>query len=159
MMIKKTSNPQLTLLVIIVSLFVASMLNVYPLDTDIARIRPMLLVSVLIFWNMYKPRYVGIVATLAVGLFADLLFDTLLGQQAFCVLIAAFCVRLGSQYIKQLSFVSSWILASICLAVFQISLWLLQLITQTALVVDLGWSLVTSILVWPVLMWLLQKFR
>ncbi len=159
MVLKKTSNPQLTFVVIVISLFVAAMLNVYPLSPDIAKFRPMFLITVLLFWSMYKPRYVGLVATFGIGLFADLLFDTLLGQQAFCVLIASFFVRLGSQYIKQLGFVSSWVLASVCLVLFQGSLFMLQIMTQTVFMKELGGSLLTSILLWPVLMWLLQKFR
>ncbi len=159
MIIRRNSNPSLVSFVIIISFLVACMLNVYPLTADIAKFRPMILICLLIFWNIYRPSYVGVGVAICLGLFADLLFDTLLGQQAFCALVAIFFVRLMSQYIKQLNFFNAWILASFGLIVFQSTLWTLQVITQRVFMTEMGWSLLTSILMWPILVWVLQKFR
>ncbi len=159
MMIRRNSNPRLITFVIVISFFIACMLNVYPLTANYAKFRPMILISLLIFWNIYRPSYVGVGVAVCLGLFADLLFDTLLGQQAFCALTAIFFIRLLSLYIKQLTFVHAWILASLGLIVFQSTLWTLQVITQRVFMAEMGWSLLTSILMWPALVWVLQKFR
>ncbi len=159
MITRRHSNPRLIIFVILISFFVACMLNVYPLTADVAKFRPMLLICVLIFWNIYRPSYVGLGVAFCLGLLADLLFDTLLGQQAFSALTAIFCIRLFSLYIKQLTFLHAWILASVGLLVFQATLWTLQVITQRIFMAEMSWSLLTSILIWPVLVWVLQKFR
>ncbi len=159
MMIRRHSNPRLVSFAILLSFLVACMLNVYPLTTGYAKFRPMILISLLIFWNIYRPSYVGIGVAFCFGLFADLLFDTLLGQQAFSAVIAIFFIRLLSLYIKQLTFVHAWILASLGLIIFQSMFWTLQVITQRVFMAEMGWSLLTSILMWPFLAWLLQKFR
>ncbi len=159
MMIRRHSNPALIRFVIMISFLIACMLNVYPLTADVAKFRPMILICLLIFWNIYRPSYVGVGVAVCLGLFADLLFDTLLGQQAFCALITIFVIRLINLYMKQLTFVHAWILASVGLIVFQSTLWTLQLITQRIFMTEMGWSLLTSILIWPILVWVLQKFR
>ncbi|MBS9779525.1 MAG: rod shape-determining protein MreD [Moraxellaceae bacterium] len=158
-MIKRHSNPKLITFVILISFFVACMLNVYPLTADVAKFRPMILISLLIFWSIYRPSYIGIGVAFCLGLCADLLFDTLLGQQAFCAVITVFFIRLMNQYIKQLTFIHTWILASFGLIIFQCTLWIMQVITQRVFISAMGWSLLTSILMWPVLAWFLQKFR
>ncbi len=159
MIIRRNTNPRLLIFIILISFLIACMLNVYPLTADIAKFRPMILICLLIFWNIYRPSYVGVGIAVCLGLFADLLFDTLLGQQAFCAVITIFFIRLMSQYIKQLTFMNTWILASLGLIVFQSTLWTLQVITQQVFMGEMGWSLLTSILMWPTLVWVLQKFR
>ncbi|MBS9780102.1 MAG: rod shape-determining protein MreD [Moraxellaceae bacterium] len=159
MMTKKHYNPRLISFVILISFLVACMLNVYPLTANFAKFRPMILISLLIFWNIYRPNYVGVGVAVCLGLFADLLFDTLLGQQGFSALVAIFVIRLISQYIKNLTLIHAWLIASLGLIVFQAMLWTLQVITQRMFMAEMGWSLLTSILLWPILLWVLQKFR
>ena len=146
------------LLAIIISFVVASSLNVYPLSPTMATLRPMVMIMVLIFWLMFQPRYVGFFIAFAIGLIADLLLDTRLGQQAFAAVVVGLVVKTSSIYIKQLNTASAWFIATLALIAFQLSLWVLQLITQNVFVVQSGLSIVISILSWPLILLLLRNF-
>ncbi len=146
------------LLAIIASFVVASSLNVYPLSPTMATLRPMVMIMVLIFWLMFQPRYVGFFSAFAIGLIADLLLDTRLGQQAFAAVVVALVVKMSSIYIKQLNTASAWFIATLSLIAFQLSLWILQLITQNVFVVQSGLSIAMSIISWPLVLLALRNF-
>lgn len=146
------------LLAIILSFVVASTPNVYPLSPTMATLRPMIMIMVLIFWLLFQPRYVGIFTAFVVGIAADLLMDTHLGQQAFAAVVMVLVLRIASIQVKQLNTLSAWFLATIGLVVFQLSLWILQLLTQSFFVAQSGLSLLMSILSWPLILLVLRGF-
>ncbi|WP_367110828.1 rod shape-determining protein MreD [uncultured Psychrobacter sp.] len=146
------------LIAIALSFVVASSPSVYPLSPSMATLRPMIMIMVLIFWLLFQPRYVGVFTAFIIGLIADLLMDTHLGQQAFAAVIMVLALRLCSLQVKQLNTFSAWLLATIGLIVFQLSLWLLQLMAQSIFVVQSGLSLLISILSWPLILLILRGF-
>lgn len=146
------------LLVIALSFVVASSLNVYPLDSSFASLRPMVMIMVLIFWLLFQPRYVGVFTAFTIGLIADLLLDTLLGQQAFAAVTVALFIKVISIYIKQVNTAIIWIIASLSLVVFQLMLWLLQALTQNVFFFQSAFSLLISILSWPLILLVLRRF-
>lgn len=148
----------LLLVSIVASFVVSSSLNVYPLSPTIAALRPMVMIMVLIFWLLFQPRYVGVFVAFAIGLIADLLMDTHLGQQAFSAVMVTFFIKVSSIYVKQLNTLSAWVLAACSLVVFQLSLWLLQLLTQGIFVAQSGLSLLMSMISWPLVLLVLRKF-
>ena len=144
--------------VIVLSFIIASSLIVYPLSPSMATLRPMVMVMVLIFWLLFQPRYVGIFSAFTIGLIADLLMDTHLGQQAFSAVIVALVIKVTSIYIRQLNTISAWIVASLGLFVFQASLWMLQMFVQDVFVAQSTFSLLMSIISWPLVLLTLRKF-
>lgn len=144
--------------VIVLSFIVASSLSVYPLSPSMATLRPMIMIMVLIFWLLFQPRYVGIFSAFAIGLIADLLMDTHLGQQAFSAVAVALMIKVTSIYIRQLNTISAWIIASLGLFVFQASLWMLQMFVQDVFVAQSTFSLLMSIISWPLVLLTLRKF-
>jgi len=148
----------LLLIAIILSFVVASSLNVYPLNPNMATLRPMALIMVLIFWLLFQPRYVGIFTAFTLGLIADLLMDTRLGQQAFAAVVVALIIKITSIYIRELNTASAWLIATLGLVVFQLILWILQLITQNIFMAQSGLSLLMSIISWPLVLLALRKF-
>lgn len=142
----------------VLSFIVASSLSVYPLNQYLATLRPLFMIMVLIFWLLFQPRYAGVFMAFTVGLIADLLTDSLLGQQAFAAVVMAFIIRLTSFYLKQLNTLSAWMVATLSLLVFQSTLWLLQVITQSTFVAQSAFSLVLSIISWPLVLFTLKKF-
>ena len=143
---------------IILSFVIASSLNVYPLSPSMATLRPMVMIMVLIFWLLFQPRYVGIFTAFTIGLIADLLMDTHLGQQAFAAVAVAFFIKITSIYIRQLNTISAWLLASLGLVVFQLCLWILQMFIQNGFVAQSALSLLMSIISWPLVLLALRKF-
>ncbi|MGP4713833.1 rod shape-determining protein MreD [uncultured Psychrobacter sp.] len=148
----------LLLLAIVSSFVVASSLVVYPLNSSMATLRPMVMIMVLIFWLLFQPRYVGVFTAFLIGIIADLLMDTRLGQQAFAAVVVAFFTKISSIYIKELRTSSAWLLASAALIIFQLNLWLLQMFTQGVFVAQSAFSLLMSIVSWPLVLLILRKF-
>lgn len=144
--------------VIVLSFIIASSLSVYPLSPSMATLRPMIMIMVLIFWLLFQPRYVGIFSAFAIGLIADLLMDTHLGQQAFSAVAVALMIKVTSIYIRQLNTISAWIIASLGLFIFQASLWMLQMFVQDVFVAQSTFSLLMSIISWPLVLLTLRKF-
>jgi len=148
----------LLIVVIVLSFIVASSLNVYPLSPSMATLRPMIMIMVLIYWLLFQPRYVGIFTAFTVGLIADLLMDTHLGQQAFAAVVVALVIKVTSIYVRQLNTISAWLIASLGLVVFQLTLWILQMFIQGVFVAQSSLSLLMSILSWLLVLFALRKF-
>lgn len=146
------------IMMILLSFIISSSLNVYPLSPSMAALRPMVMIMVLIFWLLFQPRYVGILIAFVIGISADLLMDTRLGQQAFSAVVVAVVIRFSSIYIKQVNAASAWLIATVGLLAFQLTLWILQLITQSQFVAQSGLSLLMSIISWPLVLLALRKF-
>lgn len=143
---------------IILSFVAASSLNIYPLNPSMATLRPMVMIMVLIFWLLFQPRYVGIFTAFTIGLIADLLMDTHLGQQAFAAVVVALVIKITSIYIRQLDNISAWLVASLGLIVFQLTLWILQVFIQNVFIAQSALSLLMSIISWPLVLLALKKF-
>ncbi len=148
----------LLLAIIVLSFIIASSLSVYPLSPSMATLRPMIMIMVLIFWLLFQPRYVGIFSAFTIGLIADLLMDTHLGQQAFSAVLVALVIKATSIYIRQLNTVSAWLIASLGLIIFQVSLWILQMFIQNVFAAQSALSLLMSIISWPLVLLALRKF-
>lgn len=146
------------LIAIVTSFVVASSLNVYPLSPSMATLRPMIMIMVLIFWLLFQPRYVGIFTAFTIGLAADLLMDTHLGQQAFAAVTVALVIKISSIYVRKLNTVNAWLIASLGLLLFQLSLWMLQMFIQNIFVAQSAFSLLMSIVSWPLVLLVLRKF-
>ena len=148
----------LVLIVIALSFIIASSLSIYPLSPSMAPFRPMVMMMVLMYWLLFQPRYVGAFIAFVIGLVADLLMDTHLGQQAFAATLVALFIGSMGRYTKQLTLIKAWAIASIGLTLFQATLWLLQTIVQDASVVKTISSLLVSIISWPLVWLVLRRF-
>ncbi|GAA0797597.1 MULTISPECIES: rod shape-determining protein MreD [Psychrobacter] len=152
------NSTALLIVVIVLSFIIASSLNVYPLSPSMATLRPMIMIMVLIYWLLFQPRYVGIFTAFTIGLIADLLMDTHLGQQAFAAVVVALVIKITSIYVRQLNTISAWLIASLGLVVFQLNLWMLQMFIQNTFIAKSALSLMMSIISWPLVLLALRKF-
>ena len=76
-----------------VSLLLALLLGLVPLPAILQPLRPYWLALVLAYWVIEAPDNAGLGLAVIVGLVADLMFGTLLGEQALRLLIMAFIVQ------------------------------------------------------------------
>lgn len=146
------------LLIVIASFIFASIVNIYPMSLGTSRLRPMALIMVLIFWLINKPRYIGVGIAFMIGIISDLLLDTRLGQQGFAAVIMAFAIRFVGQYIRELNLSTAWIMATGALLIFQVTLWLVQYITQNIFFTNGMFGLLISIVSWPLIYLVLIRF-
>lgn len=77
---------------IVATLLVAFALALWPLPDQWGYYRPQILVLVLCYWLLEAPDRIGMGAAFLVGLAADLMFGTLLGEQALRLSVIAFLV-------------------------------------------------------------------
>jgi rod shape-determining protein MreD len=76
-----------------ISVFVALLLGLLPLPDVLLPLRPYWLALVLAYWLIEAPDSVGLGVAFIVGLLADLLFGSLLGEQALRLVILAFILQ------------------------------------------------------------------
>lgn len=145
--------------VIIISLILASMANIYPLDFAVAMFRPMFMIVVLIFWVLYQPRFVGISIAFLVGLLCDLLLDTMLGSQAFSVVAAVLLVQNLRILTKKLTLSSSWIIGTAGLVVYRLFMWVFELFSYEYVGFSAVVGLLMSILIFPFVWTVLSKIN
>lgn len=157
-MAKPIKKPTFIYAAMLTSFIVASAFNVYPLVDNLALLRPMAMVMVLVFWLIFQPMRIGVGLAFLVGLTLDLLLDTKIGQQALCAVMVAFFIKFMSGYVKQLSTSLVWLLASVCLFAYQSGLILLHLLSGGGFVPQLYISVFISILAWPLLLLVLARF-
>ena len=75
------------------SLFVGLLVLVLPLPLGLGVSRPYLLAMLLCYWLLEAPDRVGLGTAFLVGLLADLVAGTLLGEQAMRLVVLAFLVQ------------------------------------------------------------------
>lgn len=78
--------------VILASFAIAFVLVLWPLPEYLAPFRPNWLALVLCYWLLESPERVGLGVAFLLGLVADLVFGTLIGEQALRLCVIAFIV-------------------------------------------------------------------
>ncbi len=76
-----------------ISLVIALLLGLLPLPELLQPLRPYWLALVVAYWVIEAPDSVGLGFAFAVGLIADLMFGSLLGEQALRLVIMAFILQ------------------------------------------------------------------
>lgn len=76
-----------------VSLIAALLLGLLPLPASLAPWRPYFLALVLAYWVLEEPDHAGLGFAFLVGIFADLAFGNLLGEQALRLTIMTFILQ------------------------------------------------------------------
>ena len=75
------------------SLLLALLLGLLPLPDPIAPLRPYWLALVLAYWLLETPDWAGMGVAFVIGVFGDLTFGTLIGEQALRLVVIAFLVQ------------------------------------------------------------------
>lgn len=96
------------------SLLVALMLGLLPLPNTVAAFKPFWLALVLCYWLLEGPERVGLGVAFLIGLAADLLHGTLLGEHALRLCMLAFIVL---RFRPRLRFFTLWQQALAVLAI------------------------------------------
>ena len=143
-----------------VSLFLALLLGLLPLHGSLQPLRPYWLALVLAYWVIETPSRAGLGLAFACGLFADLVYGGLLGEQALRLVIMAFILQ---RFRARLRFFP---LSQQALAIG--ALLLNDRIVEAAIHLALGqptlawtywWAPLVGMLLWPPLFLLLDALR
>lgn len=137
--------------VIWLSLVLALLLSVAPMPDFLASGRPLWLALCLTYWILALPSRIGMVAAWFFGLFADVLYGTLLGQNALVLMLTSFLVLTLQQ---RLRIFPRWQQCLVLLALFGLAqllkLWLFVLSGQRPPdTLQFLYPVLISALLWP----------
>ncbi|WOE32801.1 MULTISPECIES: rod shape-determining protein MreD [unclassified Acinetobacter] len=145
---------------IIISVVIASVLTVYPLSYAISGWRPCFMFMVVLFWIMGQPTWCGVWFAFTTGLFTDLLIDAPLGMNALSFVVITFIARYLTRERYIMTFNNLWVITILALIAYLMLTFLMQVMGGIAFVYTRhGQPLLSSILVWPVMYYLLKKWR
>lgn len=148
------------LFAIIFSVIVASILVVYPLSYELSGWRPLFMLMVTLFWVLCQPTWCGIWFAFATGIFMDLLLDAPLGLNALSFIFIAFVARFLTRERRILTFGNLWVITAIALVAHLMFIFFAQIVAGLQFSFARHWlPLLTSILIWPVIYYLLRKWR
>ena len=81
-------------IVILISLFIAMLMNTIPFPEVISVFKPDWVAMVLIYWAMALPNRVGVFSGWCLGLFVDVLEGSLFGINALSLALVAFLIQM-----------------------------------------------------------------
>jgi rod shape-determining protein MreD len=141
------------------SLVLALMLQILPLSVAMAHWRPQFVFLVAIYWLFRVPSFHGIAFAWMCGLMLDLVMGELIGRHAMSFALCAYLLRLLQQRFQYMTIFHQLFL------VFPLVLLHQLLVHSTTLMLRPTWQgelvvapAVSSLLIWPLLAWVLAKF-
>ncbi|MBA1188578.1 rod shape-determining protein MreD [Pseudomonas entomophila] len=139
---------------------VGLLLSVSPMPQFMEVFRPMWLAMLVAFWALAVPNRVGMTTAFVLGLAEDVLYGTLLGQNALILTLITFLVLSLQQRLRMFPL---WQQSLVILVIFGIAqliqLWLSALTGNRLPTLALVWSAVVSALLWPWLSFALRDVR
>ena len=146
--------------VIWLTFVVGLLLSVSPMPQFMEVLRPMWLALLLAFWSLTVPHKVGMATAFLLGLAEDVLYGTLLGQNALVLTLITFLVMSLQQRLRMFPM---WQQSLVILVIFGlaqlIQLWLSALTGNRLPTLALIWSAVISALLWPWISYGLRGLR
>lgn len=142
------------------AIFLALILNIYPLSHNLAIIRPEFLCLLVIYWVINKPHQLGVVFAWCAGLLQDIVEINVWGAHALALTILAYICLLSWQRIRSYS-------------IWQQSMWVFVLVGTHQVIVSWVQGLagyhspthliilptLSSALLWPLVSWLLLRMQ
>ncbi|MCW8038914.1 rod shape-determining protein MreD [Acinetobacter entericus] len=148
------------LFAIIISVIMASALMVYPLSYELSGWRPLFMLMITLFWVLCQPTWCGVWFAFGTGLFVDLLVDAPLGMNALSFVLITFIARFLTRERRILTFSNLWVISSIAILAHLFFIWIAQVMSGVHFSFARHWQpLLSSVLVWPVIYYLLKKWR
>jgi len=135
---------------VILSFLVAFILTLIPLPEEWSLWRPEWLALTLVHWGLVSPKKSSLVLAWFIGLFLDVITDSVLGQHAFGLLLVLFItLRMRPRILKDSLFQQLFLLFLSLGSYLLINLWIMGITGNT----PSGWgywlTVITSLMVWP----------
>ena len=142
---------------IILSLMVALLLNLLPLQDNMLTLRPDFVALVLIFWSIYQPQRVGMSIAFFMGLLMDAGNGSMLGQHALAYSVMLFIALLMRRRLQIFGLLKQAPQIGLMLLFAQFIMLLTELLNRSDFP---GWyyflASITGTLLWPLISFLLK---
>lgn len=146
--------------VVWLTFLIGLLLSVWPTVPFMEIFRPLWLALLLAFWTLHLPHKVGMTTAFVLGLAEDVLYGTLLGQNALVLVLITFLVLSLQQRLRMFPM---WQQSLVILVIFGLAqlvqLWLSALTGNRQPTLALVWPAVISALLWPWISFALRGLR
>jgi len=145
---------------VVLSFLVAMMLTSLPLPESAIIYRPDWLILVLIYWCMALPERIGIFTGWFLGLTLDVMYGSLLGQNAMAFSIVAYLVNIMYLRVRMFPLWQQSVMVFLLVIVhLAINAWIRGISGQISISWTYWMPALTSALVWPFLFVVLRDIR
>lgn len=145
---------------IALSLICALVLQIMPLPAFVDVYRPDWVLLVLSYWTLALPHRVNIGVAFVNGLILDVLLGSSLGVHSFAMCVSIYVLAANYQRLRNYSLWQQAIVIGIMSAFYNLVVfWLQHLLTDVYFLITYMWPVVSSMIIWPWLFWLLRKLR
>ncbi|AEE25046.1 rod shape-determining protein MreD [Paraglaciecola chathamensis] len=142
------------------SIIVALVLQIMPMPSIVEQYRPDWVFLVLGYWALALPERVNVGVAFIVGLVLDLLLGTSIGVHSFAMSLSVFVLAANYQRLRNYSVWQQAIVIGILCALYNLVVfWLMHLLTDIYFMLTYMWPVITSMVIWPWIFWLLRRVR
>jgi len=146
--------------IVIPTLIVALMLNMWPMPEWLEYARPEWMVLVLIYWALAMPEQIGVTVAWVVGLLLDVTQGAILGQHAVGLVLVIFIINTQYQRIRVFSLAQQALVVSLLLLIKQVLvLWVSGIVGQAPDISLYFLPALTGAIIWPWLFIVLRDLR
>jgi rod shape-determining protein MreD len=145
---------------IFLSAFIALVLTVVPLSTQVFYFWPDWIAMVMVYWALSLPDRVGPWIGFIVGIVMEVLFVRNFGVLGFGMAVLAFMVNRASSQLQALSPWQQSVIVGLLIGIYKlITGWLNGLISDFTISTEYWYSLLGDMLLWPFVFILLRELR
>ena len=135
--------------VIVTTLLIALVLQIVPLP-----------IQVDLYWSMALPHRVNVGVAFLTGVAVDILVGTTLGIHSLSLSISIYILAANYQRLRNYSVWQQAIVIGLLSSLYHLlTFWVQHLLTDIYFQLDYLWPVLTSMLLWPWVFWLLRKTR
>ncbi|GMM71519.1 rod shape-determining protein MreD [Alteromonas gracilis] len=147
-------------LVIWLSILVALVLQIVPLPSQVDVYRPDWVLVVLAYWSMALPHRVNVGVAFLTGVAMDVLVGTTLGIHSLGLSLSVYILAANYQRLRNYSVWQQAIIIGLMSSLYHLmTFWVQHLLTDIYFQVDYLWPVLTSMVLWPWVFWLLRRTR
>lgn len=147
-------------LVIWLSILIALVLQIVPLPSQVDVYRPDWVLVVLAYWSMALPHRVNVGVAFLTGVAMDVLVGTTLGIHSLGLSLSVYILAANYQRLRNYSVWQQAIIIGLMSSLYHLmTFWVQHLLTDIYFQVDYLWPVLTSMVLWPWVFWLLRRTR
>ncbi len=151
-------SDRLPVTLLVLALCVAMLAWLVPLRSELAFWRPPFVLLLVTYWLLRHPQYVGVLFAWLVGLSIDVLFGQIIGQHALAMSVAASLVLSQQHRGHHFRMFYQSIFVAVVVLVYEVVLLSVRsLVEDIDMVRALFYPVLSSALLWPVLVLTCQK--
>ncbi|GGW84035.1 rod shape-determining protein MreD [Alteromonas halophila] len=143
-----------------ISILISLVLQIMPLPIQVDMYRPDWVLIVLAYWCMALPNRVNVGVAFITGVALDILMGATLGIHSLALSLSVYVLAANYQRLRNYSVWQQAIIIGLLSALYHLVVyWLEHLLTDIYFQFAYLWPVITSMVLWPWVFWMLRKAR